>query len=260
MTDKNNTYYSFTSNNSGLVKTLIRTVLIFITLALASGCVSKGRPGTSLEKTNLPLEKLSPDNRFYLDSGDRLTIKFFYNPELNEQSLIILPDGSISLQLVGSLNAKNKTVSEFTNEIKAAYKTLISRPEITVQVTELRERTIFVGGEVNRPGQYQDKNGLTPLQAVFLAGGLKSTASIGNILILRKTDKQKLGYYLYDLKKSFSKLEEFDNFRLRDSDIVYVSRSSIGDVNEFVNLYISGLIPSWFQVFVTDEINSSRPR
>jgi len=242
-------------------RTPLRSAITILVIAtLTSACVSKGRPKYGVEQTNLPLEELTPDNSFYLDAGDRLTLKFFYNPELNEESLIILPDGSIALQLIGNLNAKNKTVTEFTDEIKAAYATLISRPEITVQVTAVRERSVFVGGEVNQPGQYQDKNGLTPLQAVFLAGGFKSSASIKNILVLRKTDNQKLGYYLYNLRKNFSNLKEFDNFRLRDSDIVYVSRSNIGDVNEFINLYISSLIPSWFQVFVTDEVNSSNPR
>jgi polysaccharide export outer membrane protein len=230
---------------------------MLLAILVLTGCVSRGAPNYKATKTNIPIEKLEASSSFHLSAGDRLTLKFFYNPELNEESLIILPDGTISLQLVGIIVAKGKSIDELTNEIKQAYRSMISLPEITIQATTLRERMVFVGGEVNRPGQYQDKNGLNPLQAVFLAGGLRNSASIGNILILRKTKDQKLGYYIYDLRESFSKLDEFDNFRLRDSDIVYVSRSQIGNVNEFVNQYVSGLIPSWFQVFVTDEINSS---
>lgn len=233
--------------------TLLATLLC---LYFVTGCVSNISPKIDSEtRTNIPLHEIVPDNSFHLGAGDQLSVKFYYNEELNEDLILVLPDGSISLQLIGVVNVKGKTVVEVTEELVERYRKIIKRPEITVLVRSIRERWVHVGGEVARPGQYVNRNGLNPFQAILQAGGFKQTAELGNILILRKSNDAALHYYIYDLKESLANLEKFDDFKLRDADIVFVLKSDIGNVNEFVDLYVSGIFPDWFKTFVTYEIN-----
>ena len=49
------------------------------------------------------------DPQYVIKPGDKLSVKFFFNPELNEQDLIVRPDGRISLQLVQEVEAANLT-------------------------------------------------------------------------------------------------------------------------------------------------------
>ena len=47
--------------------------------------------------------------KYIIKVGDKLSIKFFFNPELNEENLIVRPDGNISLQLVHEIKAAGLT-------------------------------------------------------------------------------------------------------------------------------------------------------
>jgi len=230
--------------------------VVALLVSLNAACVSSVSPRVKSDvKTNIPAAELVPNKRFQIDVGDELAVKFYYNPELSEDQLVVLPDGKISLQLVGAIEARGKTVDELAAELEQRYADITTRTEVTVLVRALRERSVFVGGEVRQPGQYVDKNGLNPLQAVFLAGGFKKNAELGSILVLRRTEDNGLGYYLYDLKNALSDIATFDDFRLKDSDIVFVAKNSVGSFNEFMESYVYGIFPDWFNVFLNYDIN-----
>ena len=84
-------------------------------------------------------------------AGDQLEVKFFYNPELNEQ-VIVRPDGRISLQLANEIMVAGLTPLELTDLLKKKYSTEISKPEITIIVRTFTSQRVFVDGEVNRAG------------------------------------------------------------------------------------------------------------
>ena len=189
-----------------------------------------------------------------------MKIRFFYNQELNEDDVLVLPDGTISLQLIGDITAKGKSIPELRDMLVNKYKQHISFPEITVQVNNLKSRNIYIGGEVSSPGKYQFEPGLNPLQSIIMSGGFKPTAQPSNILILRKNTTNTssvLNYYIYDLNQSFDNIQNYDGFTLRESDIVYVSTSPIGNVKRFVDLYVSSIFPDWFNVFISYEVDEN---
>jgi exopolysaccharide production protein ExoF len=83
------------------------------------------------------------------------------------------PAGAISLPLIGEVRAEGRTADEIATAISSALQervALVSRPDTAVEVVQFRP--VYIVGEVERPGEYAYRPGLTVLQMVGIAGGL----------------------------------------------------------------------------------------
>jgi polysaccharide export outer membrane protein len=96
-----------------------------------------------------------------------------------------------------------------------------------------------VGGEVNSPGRFEIHGRLTALDAVALAGGMKTTAKASEVLILRRDSDQTR---VVDLKKLIHdrKLEEAPD--LRAGDVIYVTQSGFSKAERIIHLGQFGAI------------------
>jgi len=112
---------------------------------------------------------------YYLQPGDNLEIKFFYNPELNE-SVIIRPDGKISLQLIDEIQAAGLTPSQLDDILTKKYSSQLKQSVLTVILKSFGGQRIYVGGEVNSPQVLTVVGKVNALQAIFDAGGLRDDA------------------------------------------------------------------------------------
>lgn len=181
-------------------------------------------------------------DEYVLSPGDMLSIKFFYNPELNEQ-LPIRPDGRIALQFVGDVTAAGLRVSELRTSLMDRYREVLNQPDLVVIVTSFGVQKVYVGGEVGRPGEIPLIPGMTPLQAIIIAGGDRRTASLRNVVVVRDQGTETPLLLLVDVKKAMSKTAESQDVRLQARDIVFVPMSRIAKVDNFVNQYIKELVP-----------------
>jgi protein involved in polysaccharide export with SLBB domain len=112
---------------------------------------------------------------------------------------------------------------------------------ITVIVRSFTGQRVYVGGEVNRPGLISLTAGMSALQAVISAGGLRETAKLDDAIVIRKGPDDRPIPLRVDLGKAiFGKLGEA-HFQLQPYDIVYVPKTTIAKVNKFVNQYIERL-------------------
>src|SRR6185436_8641725 len=70
-----------------------------------------------------PVALLQPPavESYTLAAGDVLAIKFYRNPELNEDELAIRPDGNISLQLIDDIRAAGLTPAALSQELSRRY-------------------------------------------------------------------------------------------------------------------------------------------
>lgn len=73
----------------------------------------------------------TPSQDYQVQVGDRLDIKFFFNPELNE-TILVRPDGRIALQLVGEIAVVGHTVKEIRDVLIESYSGQLKNPEIAV--------------------------------------------------------------------------------------------------------------------------------
>ena len=219
----------------------ISFVLIAVILCLLAAC-SSNRGLEKKTEAPMPMEADFPKPVAYtIQPGDSLDIKFFYNPELNE-SVIVRPDGKISLQLIDDIKASGLAPSELDALLTKNYSKELRKPELTVIVRSFVSQRIFVGGEVNRPGLIPLAAGMSPVQAVFQAGGLKDTAQLKETILIRKGENNKPIPIRLDLAAAMVGNGSGADFQLQPDDIVYIPKSAIAKANLWVSQYIRQLI------------------
>lgn len=185
---------------------------------------------------------MTPQADYKIQTGDQLDIKFFYNSELNE-SVVVRPDGRISLQLLSEIKVHDMTPSQLENLLKERYVSQLAKPEVAVIVRSFNMHKIFVDGHVVKPGALPLIGFMTVMQSISQAGGLKDGARKREILIIRRKDQDKPVVLKVNLSKAMSGKDMSQDIYLAPFDIVFVPRSAIGDVNQFVDSYIKKNIP-----------------
>jgi protein involved in polysaccharide export with SLBB domain len=220
-------------------KNLVISVSAPLMILISFGCATTQQTAQqhpSAVSTAVPVNSV-----YTIHPGDTLDIKFFYNPELNE-TVVVRPDGFISLQLVDEVKAAGLEPKKLTQNLTELYSRDLKKPVVTVIVKSFEGQRVYVGGEVNQQGLITMPAGLTALQAVMQAGGLKVTAQPSEILVIRKgPDRRPV-----PIKVNLEALLEGDgngsDFRLQSEDIVFVPKSPIAKANQFVNQYVEQLL------------------
>jgi protein involved in polysaccharide export with SLBB domain len=217
--------------------------IIYFTLAVAlllamTACATSQPAVTPAE---VQMKAATPNPAPYvINAGDQLDIKFFYNPELNE-SVVVRPDGKISLQLIDEIQASGLQPAELDQILTDLYSRQLRKPVLTVIVRSFSGQRVYVGGEVNRQGLITLQPGLTALQAVFQSGGFRETAQPAETLIIRKGSGAKPVPLRIDLSEVMAASDPNADFQLQPDDIVFVPKSAIAEANKFVRQYIEEL-------------------
>ena len=216
-------------------KRLQLTVAMLAWSLLSSACiVAYGIP----EMPDEP-HLLNPDSTFVIGRGDLLSVKFFYTAELNED-VTVRPDGHISLQLVGEIHVMGKTPGQLSEELRGLYGQVLSKPDVVVIVRHSASHRAYVGGEVSQPRLVELDGSTTIADALFAAGGAKLTGELTSVILVRKTDA---GREAYRVDMSDVLRAEAPMPVLQPYDLVYVPKSYIAEVGDFVELYINRIVP-----------------
>jgi len=219
----------------------LRFIKSFLILLIAFGCAPT-------VKNPAPLPNLAVQNGPYIEQeyriqvGDQLDIKFFYNPELNEE-VIVRPDGHISLQLVHKVMAVGLTPEELGELLSEKYSAELKQPEITVIVRSFGAQKVYVDGEVEKPGMLPLVGFVTVLQAISQAGGLKDTARMSEVIIIRHGLENQPFAFPVNVRKVIDGTDIHQDIPLKPFDIVYVPKSPIANINVWVDQYIRKNVP-----------------
>jgi polysaccharide export outer membrane protein len=94
---------------------------------------------------------------YELNVGDSVRVESLTDPNIDRQELVIQPDGSITLRLLGQVQAARRTIAELTADLEEQYKKYYRMPSITVtpvrvntKLEDLRaaiDRRAGVGGQ-----------------------------------------------------------------------------------------------------------------
>jgi len=93
---------------------------------------------------------------------------------------------------------------------------------------------VHVLGEVEKPGAYPYKYGLSLVSAISQAGGLTDVGVSDNILIVRG-ELEKPILITSNMKRFWEKADFSQNIPLQGGDVVYVPRTLIGDISTFAS-------------------------
>lgn len=156
---------------------LIALLLASLTLLLAA--CSTGDPPPLPASGNRPVE-------YHLGPGDRLSIKVFGQADLSGE-FEIAGDGALSLPLIGQVPAGNLTLTELRESLtRTLDEKFVVDPKVSIEVTNYRP--FFILGQVNNPGSYPYRAGISMRMAVALAGGFTRRAREEQLWVYRKDD------------------------------------------------------------------------
>ena len=107
---------------------------------------------------------------------------------------------------------------------------------VTVPELPTYGERVYVFGEVKTEGIYRLDDAYDLLAAVSKAGGTTRVAVDSDIKIIRgyKDDRKKPIILAANLDEILKRGDIAQNISLQDGDVVYVPRTSIGDLNEFI--------------------------
>lgn len=210
--------------------------IVFICLA-AAGC--SYRSDRAVAPPALPPPAAAP---YEVRVGDVLEMRFFDTPTL-DQTRVIGPDGRVSFLLVGELDIIGRTLANLTDELTERYAEELIEPELSLSIQEFSGLSVHVGGEVHQPGAVPYRGGLTIAQAVIDAGGFKPTARLSEVVLVRRLDDDAVAS-VANIEQVFKEARFSDDVLLAPTDIVYVPRARVADINKFMLDYIYNNLPS----------------
>ncbi len=195
--------------------------------------------GTAEQVLNTLDIRVRPDDKISIlvNSKDPALMNLFNLPIISNQvgmsyatnhglsGYTVNEEGYIDFPVLGAVHVAGMTRDEIASHIKAELieRNLIKDPVVTVEFMNL---TVSVLGEVAKPGRFNiDKDRLTLLDAIGMAGDLTIYGKRDNVLVQREENGKKVVYRVnlnsgYDLYAS-------PVYYLQQNDIVYVEPNDV---------------------------------
>jgi len=222
---------------------------------------------------------------YTLGPGDQLQLTFL-DPSAKDVGgpVIILPDGTSTLALLGSVQLTGLTLGQATRWLTSLYARHLVRPQLILSLTSSRPVKVSVLGEVARPGLYTFAGGggvgaagalasspssgpggafvpvtalTTPVSAIQTAGGITLNADIRRVILRRLAgpggvEKQTV----LDLAQLLQVGNQRQNPILFDGDTLIVTKAEKPLPSEVIQVGISNLSPATINVTVLGEVKT----
>jgi polysaccharide biosynthesis/export protein len=223
--------------------------------AWLTGCST---PQSDVDRLKAPQEILRSSVRFQkeylLYEGDQIEISVWRTPEVS-RTVVVRPDGMISLPLVPEVKAAGLTPRELAENVRAALAVRLVNPEVTVIPVTVRQPTVYVLGEVRSPGAFPLRTAVTAAQAIAVAGGSLRSSAESFVTIIRLSADGYLEAIPLQSESYFSQPGPFMALAavpLKSDDIVFVPESGRSQVMRVLQ---DVLVP--FQIYLNYKLIQS---
>jgi polysaccharide biosynthesis/export protein len=199
---------------------LALSLTLGFTPALARGSnTAKGAVAADDQATKSSVKRADDD--YVIGPSDVLAINVWKDTELS-RTVLVRPDGRISLPLVNELEVSGLTARQAQDLIAQKLSPYISRPQVTVIVSEVRSRTYTVVGKVAKPGSFPLGKPTTALDAIAIAGGFLDFAKTNKIYVIRRLEDGFQSRLPFDYKKVINGQKAEENIDLKSGDTIVV--------------------------------------
>ena len=216
--------------------------LVFFQIPACSNRVTVTRLGSGDVGEVTPARGAFPQGRYRVEPGDVLQIRFPLHAEMN-QEVLVRPDGRIDVAQVGELAVGALTPQDVERVLRERTHDRLREASPEVTIVSFAPRSIYVTGEVGRPGVVPYRKGLSPLQAVLQAGGFQQTACLSCVVVVRATESgSSFVSRQIDLERAVMAGEP-ETLALAPRDVIYVPRTSIAETDLMMDQYVTRLFP-----------------
>lgn len=185
-----------------------------VLLALVLGWVS-----LACSTTPLP-PPVRPDQQTYVvGPPDQLFVTILPDPVI-ERTAVVRPDGMISIDLIGDVQASGRTVEQISKEIQQRVSRFKRDAKATVSVSASQSIAVTVFGEVRDPGTFPLTADTRVSEAIGLRGGTTIFGSKRKIRLIR-TNGETTRVFTIDM----ASIEDGDlssNMMMRGGDMIVV--------------------------------------
>lgn len=132
---------------------------------------------------------VAASSQYPLGPADVIHVNVWKSADLS-QTVTVGPDGFVSLPLLGDVHVAGLTTNQLAQDLRSRLSTYVVAAQVTVSIVEIRSRSVFVTGQVGKPGAYPLIAPITVLQLIAQAGGLNTYANRKDIFVLRTLSSQ----------------------------------------------------------------------
>ena len=211
-------------------------ILLLGILAACSSAIDQQRaqPDRFTAWTDVPPE-------YRLGAGDEISVILPYNAELNYTGTVG-PDGRFTMPLAGTFDVTGMTTNQLQAVLNQPLTKVTLTPNATVVVKKYAQG-VYVGGEVKNPGLFTMQGRMDVLSATTLAGGMLDTARNDEIVIIRRGPDDRPMLRTVNVKQFIRSGDATQIVALQPLDIVYVPKSSISEVDLWIDQFINRVLP-----------------
>ncbi|MDN3522068.1 polysaccharide export protein [Halomonas ramblicola] len=199
----------------------------------------------------LPTEVRSEirDYQYRVGPGDILSIIVYDHPELTipagserdaaDTGNRVQPDGTMFYPYVGRLQVAGRTLEEIRRLLTSRLSSVITDPQVEVNIAAYRSQKVYVTGAVEEPGTLPiTVEPLTILDAISQSGGATPEADWHAMTLVRDGREQRIS--LYELLRQG---DQSGNRLLRDGDLLHIPTSENQNVVVLGQVNRPGAIP-----------------
>jgi protein involved in polysaccharide export with SLBB domain len=238
-------------------------VAVVLGLLLLAGCATTGprfdprtNPGTADGTAGTALFAPAPTNRidpewlrpptepFRLGPGDKLELEILGRAG-TRATTFVCPDGKVYFDLLPGMDVWGMTLPEVKVRLETELARYYNRPQVSLILTAVESKRIWVLGRVNRSGVFPLTGPTTLVEAISRAGGLFTSRFAGTTEELADLNHSFIVRHGEMLPVNFQKL-------LRGGD---TSQNIYVQPDDFI--YLPSSLTS--QIFVLGAVNAPRP-
>lgn len=199
----------------------IATAVLFILTAQSQTAGATEKASKTAKETKSAAKAVAQNPDYVIGIEDVIEISVWKNPDLSK-TVMVRPDGMISLPLVGELKAAGLTPAQLRDSLNEVLKEYQETVVTSVIVQEVNSYRIFILGEVMSPGTYTMTRKMSVIQAIAIAGGFNPYASRKIVLVRENGNSiaEKIEISFDDIIDTDARRDK--NLILKSGDTVFV--------------------------------------
>jgi len=226
-------------------------ILSFISVSL-TGCFSSHPK--DIEAFLKPHEVAVSTKHYILQPPDEVEIHCSKVPEVNLQRQRIRPDGKISFEGLGDIEAAGKTIEQVTNSLQTRvselYK-LVGNDPLDIRVVAFRSKSFYVLGQVYMPGP-KDYTGRDTVLYALSEARLNPMAWKQRIQVIRPSRDKSTKPKIFEV--NYNKLvvhgDASKDVLLQEGDIVYVPPTVLAAISMKIEEFIRPLARAFTGAYI----------
>ncbi len=208
----------------------IAFVILSLILVSLTGCFSSNPE--DIRAFTKPYEADITAENYILEPPDEILILCAKSPEIHEQKQEIRPDGKISFEKIGEIEAAGKTPKQLAEDIRlkaVEYYQITNEYPVDVRVTSFQSKVYYILGQVHSPGPRIYTGRDTVLTAIALAYP-NPMAWIERIQVIRPSmnENEKPKIFEINMDRLMAHGDRSKDVLLQEGDIIYVPPTILG--------------------------------